>query len=258
MTDEMTVQQRRSPIVPLALIGTGAAAGALTPVAIRPKYSSFDDLIKESEDKFEKVGENIKDKQKGNYQTLKDVRKEYSEEMEKIYANTDNAKWAEGVEAEGKAYEQAMKTCDDKFKKFFNEVRDTMKNSGIEGVIEKADAEKLEVEQLDAKVSEYIKSGKIKEHGTLKDMYQELEGAQKEFNKAKEALMTKNNGSVEKTLTKNGKKAVEVMKNDLSKEASEALGKFKTPNRWLNAAIGAAVVALGWLLFRPKAKEDSI
>ena len=99
MSDELTIQpqvQQKSNAVPYAAGGAiiGGLAGALSPVGVtKPKYSSYEDILKESEDTFnsqiEKGGEakGVWEAAKEHAEKVKNAEAEYDKKVEDIKKN---------------------------------------------------------------------------------------------------------------------------------------------------------------------------
>lgn len=109
MTDDLTVQaqiqqpqvKRKDNTLPYTLGGlaVGGAAGALSPYGLtKAKYSSYEDILKESEDTFksqiEKGGDNktFWETARDHAQKVKDAEKNYDAEVEKIKAENKTTK----------------------------------------------------------------------------------------------------------------------------------------------------------------------
>ena len=97
MTDELSIQMepqvKHSSALPYALGGAviGAGAGAFSPIGVtKPKYESFDDILKESEDTFTKEiaknGENksVWENAKQQVEKVKNAEAEYDKKVEAI------------------------------------------------------------------------------------------------------------------------------------------------------------------------------
>lgn len=104
MSDELTIQpqvQQKSNAVPYAAGGAiiGGLAGALSPVGVtKPKYASYEDILKESEDTFksqiEKGGEakGVWEAAKEHAEKVKNAEAEYDKKVQEIKdANTSKA-----------------------------------------------------------------------------------------------------------------------------------------------------------------------
>ena len=96
MSDELTIQpqvQQKSNAVPYAAGGAiiGGLAGALSPVGVtKPKYASYEDILKESEDTFksqiEKGGEakGVWEAAKEHAEKVKNAEAEYDKKVQEI------------------------------------------------------------------------------------------------------------------------------------------------------------------------------
>ena len=96
MSDELTIQpqvQQKSNAVPYAAGGAiiGGLAGALSPVGVtKPKYSSYEDILKESEDTFksqiEKGGDakGVWEAAKEHAEKVKNAEAEYDKKVQEI------------------------------------------------------------------------------------------------------------------------------------------------------------------------------
>ena len=104
MSDELTIQpqvQQKSNAVPYAAGGAivGGLAGALSPVGVtKPKYASYEDILKESEDTFksqiEKGGDakGVWEAAKEHAEKVKNAEAEYDKKVQEIKdANTSKA-----------------------------------------------------------------------------------------------------------------------------------------------------------------------
>lgn len=130
MSDELTIQpqvQQKSNAVPYAAGGAiiGGLAGALSPVgAKKPKYASYEDILKESEDTFksqiEKGGEakGVWEAAKEHAEKVKNAEAEYDKKVQEIKdANTSKAGALPEDNLVAKQLKDAQTKYDAEFKK---------------------------------------------------------------------------------------------------------------------------------------------
>ena len=126
MTDELTIQpqvQQKSNAVPYAAGGAivGGLAGALSPVGVtKPKYASYEDILKESEDTFkseiEKGGENkgVWEAAKEHAEKVKNAEAEYDKKVQEI---KDANKTAAGTLPESEQAAKDLKLAQENYNK---------------------------------------------------------------------------------------------------------------------------------------------
>ena len=243
MTDEMTLQGQRPSAAPF-LLG-GAALGATAGYFVdktgwngvpKAKYTSMEDILKESKDTFTK--NDIPDGLKDDAKKLGDARAEYIKYIK------DNAKFKSELDAEAKvlaekttAYKDATKTA-------------------VDGIIAKIKNNEIEIKDLDkTKDEDVLKAARkyLKEH-IGEDAYKDVKEALTAQKEARTALEAK-----AKSAGVEAHKVVEGLKDKGDKifeGIKDSAAKFKTANKWLNALIGGSVLALAALLIRPKAKDQ--
>ena len=274
MTDEMTTQTQRPSAVPYLLGGAavGGTAGYFSPWGVtKPKYESFDDILKEANDTFTSAKEDVKDKEdlKKAYDEIEVKRndilaqeKTKNEEIAKLtekHSAYDPKLAGEQVVKDLAAAENAEKAAKDGL---LDKVKTGIKDGSVEITgLSKEDAAKLTEEQLKEKAEAFIKDeAKCKEK--FEAELTAVTNAKTKVTEAKTAVTNKAaelKVSAEKILSEEGKnaiKAVETKFESSKKAAGDAvktqMEKIKTPHRWVNAAILAGTAALGALLLRPK------
>ncbi len=286
MSDEMMVQNSRPSAVPYLLGGAvvGAGLGAASPWGFtKPKYASFDDVLKEykDNDKFTKSKEAAKgDDAKKAYETIDKELEAYT----KVQAEADK-KVAELTEQHS-AWSETL-TKDETAKTIINEletaknnvqptkdallakVKDGIKNGeiAIEG-LSKDDAAKLEDSALKEKAEAFIKNSTDTAKEKFKDEFEKLEEVTKkvtdkttelekraaELNVDKDKIRTVSDEH-KKLIDEAAKKGSDA-KSKAEKAIKESMEKLKGPKRWLNAVVLASALALGALALRPKADNN--
>lgn len=173
MTDELSIQaqqpQRTSPM-PYVLGGAavGAAAGGFSPVGVtKPKYSSYEDILKESEDTFDKGikkgGDNKSfwEAAKEHAEKVKNAESEYDKKVQEIKdAHKSAASELPETEQAAKDLKAAQQAYDDALKA--EKTKLSSKGGGIRGSIPPADS-------LDTKLSRK----ELKTYNAIRDEYQQ-------------------------------------------------------------------------------------
>ena len=251
MTDQMTVQKQGNYAVPGAIGGLalGGVGGYFADKAgfglSKAKYTSFDDIIKESKDSF-KPSDNASEEVKTALSKLEAKKAEYRTEVEN--AVKGKGVWDAKVKTEGEAVDAAVRDFKTKYETKFNEILEKAKNGtlidGKAAITDEAAAKK--------EAHKYIKEN------LAKDEMKEIAEAKKAIGEARTKL-------VDKAKAENVKSYKVVDKlDDTLKTKKEALwnsikddaGKIKTPNKWMNALIGAGALALIGLGVGAAMKKD--
>lgn len=247
MTDEMTVQGNRPSAMPYAIGGAaiGATAGYFAANKLpfkKPKYSSYDDIIREIADKpdFDKLKEG---KSEDVAIALNDVvvqLQKLAQAEQLTYDEVMNAKVdvLDADNAARKEYEAAVKTLKNK----------TPTDKEIENIAKELNKDAKEItEEMKKSAKEAIEKDKQKYY-------------KKEYEDVKKALdkLIKEAGD-EKVLDD----AVKVKYDKIAAAASEAGTAFKrlseickTGNKKLWALIGGAALAIAGLIVAPKKSKD--
>lgn len=280
MSDEMMVQNSRPSAVPYLLGGAvvGAGLGAASPWGFtKPKYASFDDVLKEykDNDKFTKSKEAAKgDDAKKAYETIETEMKTYTEAqagLDKQIADLTekHSSWAEKLTKDEDAkkliegYETANKTLEEAEKGLLEDVKAKIQGAKFEGV-----AKDLSDDDLTKTAEELIANSPDKVKEQCKDASTALDNAKEAVTQAKTGLENKAEElgvgkDKMKELSKEGKDEIEKLtksgteaKTKAEKAIKESMEKLKGPKRWLNALVLASALALGALAFRPKADNN--
>ena len=271
MTDEMTVQAQRPSAVPYLLGGAtlGGVGGYFSPVGVqKPKYASYQDILKESEDTFKKNIDNSKDDVKKVYQEaqkqkglVETAQKTYDTEIEKIM--NEHAAYDTKVKTFGEAFDEAAVKVKNAENDIIDKLKNKIKAGEIDGITKEA-GEKLDDKALADKAGEILKDDTKLSKAFKEDELEALKKAKESMKNAKETLEkeAKEAGvKAEKILSEEGKnlkEAAEKTLKDVMETAEKALkddlSKIKVPNKVLNAIIGAGILGLGALLLRPKAE----
>ena len=282
MSDEMMLQNQRPSAVPYVLGGAaiGGAAGAMQPwVGVKkPKYASFDDILKDSKDTFAKAKEDAKkDDVKEAYNKIIAEREAYdkvaataTDAKKCVLADETMASWDPELETAGKAWEEAGNKVTAEKTNVIEDIKTKIKNGEIEvAEMTKEEAAAAEDAVLQEKAEVYFRENEAKlaeESSAVKDSAKLLNDAKAEETRLRgelDKVAQEKGKKAEKILTEEGKKAIADIEKTLTEaksSASEALkdvlGKIKKPNKLMNGIIGAATLAiLTPILFRPRSKE---
>lgn len=143
MSDELTIQpqvQQKSNAVPYAAGGAiiGGLAGALSPVGVKkPKYASYEDILKESEDTFksqiEKGGEakGVWEAAKEHAEKVKNAEAEYDKKVQEI---KDANKTAAGTLPETEQAAKDLKIAQENYDKALETEKNKLSNISKGGV----------------------------------------------------------------------------------------------------------------------------
>ena len=143
MSDELTIQpqvQQKSNAVPYAAGGAiiGGLAGALSPVGVtKPKYASYEDILKESEDTFksqiEKGGEakGVWEAAKEHAEKVKNAEAEYDKKVQEI---KDANKTAAGALPETEQAAKDLKLAQENYDKALEAEKNKLSNISKGGV----------------------------------------------------------------------------------------------------------------------------
>ena len=143
MSDELTIQpqvQQKSNAVPYAAGGAiiGGLAGALSPVGVtKPKYASYEDILKESEDTFksqiEKGGEakGVWEAAKEHAEKVKNAEAEYDKKVQEI---KDANKTAAGTLPETEQAAKDLKLAQENYDKALEAEKNKLSNISKGGV----------------------------------------------------------------------------------------------------------------------------
>ena len=275
MADDVTLQNQRPSAIPYLLGGAavGGTAGAFSPWGVtKPKYESFDDIIKESEDSFTSAKNEAKDEVKTAYEQIETKRNEIlaqekatKAEVAKLteqHSAYDPKLAGEQVVKDLESAENAVKNTEESL---LTKVKTGIKDGSVEiAGLSKDDAAKLTEDQLKEKAEAFIKDeAKCKEK--FETEVNKIAEAKKAVTEAKTKVTEKAaelKVSAEKILSEDGKKAIKAVEDGFAtakKNAAEAvkdnMAKIKGPLRWANALIAGGALALGALLLRPKEHE---
>lgn len=187
MSDELAIQQQKQgSATPYALGGAvlGGVAGAFSPVGVtRPKYSSFEDILKESEDTFskeiEKGGDNkgFWETAKSHVDKVKNAEKEYEEKVAQI---KEQSKSAVGQlpedNAAAKSLADAQKAYDDELARLVDIEKNRLsKGTGTEiDVNNLKKFQDLTTEQLPTEYAFGKKKGQKIPSGEIENLYKRL------------------------------------------------------------------------------------
>lgn len=286
MSDEMMVQNQRPSAVPYLLGGAavGAAAGYFSPWGFKqPKYASFDDVVKEynDKDKFTKAKDAAKgDETKKAYETIDKELEAYTKvqaEVDKKVAilTEENSVWSETLTKDEKA--KAIIDKLDAAKKDVQPAKDDLLAKVKEGIkkgeieiegLSKEDAAKLEDATLQEKAEAFIKNSPDKAKEKFKAEFEKLEEVTKKVtdkateleNKAAELNVDKDKirtvSDENKKLIDEAAKKGSDAKSKAEKAIKESMEKIKGPKKWLNAVVAGTVLAIGALACRPKADNN--
>lgn len=202
MSDELAIQQQKQgSATPYALGGAvvGGLAGAFSPVGVtKPKYSSYEDILKESEDTFNreisKGGDN-----KGFWETAKshanavqNAEKEYESQVAKIREESKSAVGQLPADNEAaKKLTEAQKAYDDELAKLVEAEKKKLGKGTVEikaGEIKKFS--ELTTDQLPTTYASGKHKGKKIAGNNVEKLYDDLTG---EVKKAENALETRLN-----------------------------------------------------------------
>ena len=143
MSDELTIQpqvQQKSNAVPYAAGGAivGGLAGALSPVGVtKPKYASYEDILKESEDTFksqiEKGGDNkgVWEAAKEHAEKVKNAEAEYDKKVQEI---KDANKTVAGTLPETEQAAKDLKLAQENYDKALETEKNKLSNISKGGV----------------------------------------------------------------------------------------------------------------------------
>lgn len=144
MSDELTiqpqVQQKQSNALPYALGGAaiGGTLGAVSPVGVtKPKYASFEDILKESEDTFnsqiEKGGDNkgVWEAAKEHAEKVKNAEAEYDKKVQEI---KDANKTAAGTLPETEQAAKDLKLAQENYDKALETEKNKLSSASKGGV----------------------------------------------------------------------------------------------------------------------------
>ena len=143
MSDELTIQpqvQQKSNAVPYAAGGAivGGLAGALSPVGVtKPKYASYEDILKESEDTFksqiEKGGEakGVWEAAKEHAEKVKNAEAEYDKKVQEI---KDANKTVAGTLPETEQAAKDLKLAQEKYDKALETEKNKLSSASKGGV----------------------------------------------------------------------------------------------------------------------------
>lgn len=173
MSDELTIQpqvQQKSNAVPYAAGGAivGGLAGALSPVGVtKPKYSSYEDILKESEDTFKKGIEDGGDAKgvweaaKEHAEKVKNAEAEYDKKVQEI---KDANKTAAGTLPETEQAAKDLKLAQENYNKALETEKNKLSNVSKGGVSRDAvpSAESLGVT---------MSKKDLKNYNTIRDEY---------------------------------------------------------------------------------------
>lgn len=289
MTDEMTVQAQRPSALPYvlggaALGGIAGAGAAAANVGIKaPAYASWEDAIADvnKDDSFvkkqvEKGGDN-----KANWEAVQTQAKAVKDAEKAV---TD-IKMPDGFEAKAEldaviekeiALENAKKAVEKKelaafetelanLKKLEIKAEAPYEYNGVkysqEDFRKLLDSTKEEDKQLVEKLVKDSQGYKeaIGKADFAKAEKEAVNTAQQALNTAEEALTNKDTKGLAGGIREaygNAKKGLVSAKNTAKEKLTEdLLGKCKKTSTWKTAAIGAALLALGGLMIRPKGEE---
>ena len=252
MTNDFSVQQQPSAtpyVLGGALVGGAAGAGTAYITAPKPKYGSYEDIINEAEDAFQKSTEEV----------IEDtsVREKAVEARKKIVEARDN--YNKELEAFKAAYQEGEIIPDENYKNLQEDLKakteavEAKRTELIENKIQElkaANAENLTDEQIAKKAKDSITDDLLKEVNDAKTKAEqalEEAGAKlpKGAAKTEEELVKEfieKNGTVDDAIKKAGKD---------SKEDLKLLMEKKIPNKKLAiwaAAGAAAIAALGYAI----------
>lgn len=144
MSDELTiqpqVQQKQSSALPYAIGGAivGGTVGALSPVGVtKPKYASYEDILKESEDTFksqiEKGGDNkgVWEAAKEHAEKVKNAEAEYDKKVQEI---KDANKTVAGTLPETEQAAKDLKLAQENYDKALETEKNKLSNISKGGV----------------------------------------------------------------------------------------------------------------------------
>lgn len=144
MSDELTiqpqVQQKQSSALPYAIGGAivGGTVGALSPVGVtKPKYASYEDILKESEDTFksqiEKGGDNkgVWEAAKEHAEKVKNAEAEYDKKVQEI---KDANKTVAGTLPETEQAAKDLKIAQENYDKALETEKNKLSNISKGGV----------------------------------------------------------------------------------------------------------------------------
>ena len=232
MSDELAIQQQKQgSATPYALGGAvlGGVAGAFSPVGVtRPKYSSFEDILKESEDTFskeiEKGGDNkgFWETAKSHVDKVKNAEKEYEEKVAQI---KEQSKSAVGQlpedNAAAKSLADAQKAYDDELARLVDIEKNRLsKGTGTEIDVKNLKKFKdLTTEQLPTEYAFGKKKGQKIPSGEIENLYKRLTD---DLINAEKNLKTKLNNGLRKD-KRNAMKDIKVNLIDKAIADTEAL-----------------------------------
>lgn len=240
MTQNMAVEQKRPSALPGMLIGgtAGAAAGwGLSKIDAlkKPKYSSFEDILKDSKDIFEAA------KKDGASDDVKNIATNVRQNISKFYKDVkptiDAVK--DGMTTEKTALAEAKTKFKDLWSKGVDDIVEQIKKGDVK--IEGLDAATADNNEIVNKARKYLR-----EH-----MTDDLKDAQ---GKLKEAANKLKFGNLKFTDEQNktiGEKAKEAWN-----AIDDKVKNIKTPRTGLMLAGGAALGIILGLLLKPKAKKE--
>ena len=157
MTQNYAVEQKRTSPLPAIIVGTGAGALAgwgasnIGPLK-KARYSSFQDIINESKDSFQSLGESVKDNEslKKSYDAIATKKKEYYNKFKEL---AKDVKFDEKIKAEG----EAAATKSEDLRRVTQDFLARIKNGELG-----FDKTKIEPEKLEEAAKKYLKENKDK------------------------------------------------------------------------------------------------
>ena len=256
MSDDLAVKQNSSSL-PLGLGVLGAAGGAYVGNNVdnwtkgkflgvsKPKYTSFDDIIKEKEDAFTKT-ENLSEEVKKNLEEIGNKRNEFREFVKN---NAQNAQYNEALK--DVVNERASKAND--LKNVYNAALEEVKTKIADGKINIDGLDKTKPEEVANAAKKYIKAH-INDDASLKAVKDSRDAVKT----ATEAIKTKAaeaNVSAHRVI-----EGLDAQKAAAWDAIKDKAAEFKTGNKLWNAVIGGAVLGLallgiGSLINNSKSKE---